>query len=206
MVDPVADEILHSWLSPDYGRRQYRRWQFGERGVLKFSGAAETCLVQNISPGGACISIDEAGGLTENAKVVLELEGVTPLIAEVRSAFGGKSGLAFLHDAEGERALAHWLTLIENSRRRHRRKSSATQATFFANGQSYQCVIRNVSLGGAEIEGEMIPSLPLGGEIELEFGGLNPIPGTIQHKLADSIGIKFEHGPETLKALIQWLK
>ena len=203
-IDP--EELLKTWLSVDYGRRHYRRWQINERGAAKFSGTQQPCLVHDISPGGASVEFEGSEKMAVNGKIVLQLEGLAPLVAEIRSAFDGQLGLAFLHGEQGEKALAQWLTHEENTRRQHRRKTIACPAKLLVNERAYPCTTQNVSLGGAKIEGEEIAFLQLGAEIALEFDGIGPLQGIIRYKIQHSMGIKFNHTPDSLKTLVDWMK
>ncbi len=202
----TPEELLQHWLSADYERRQYRRWQIDESALVKYAGTRQDCLVRDISPGGAQVEFDGAENLSVNVKLVLELDGAAPLVAEVRSNPEGRLGLSFLHDAEGEEALARWLMQMENSRRQHRRREVACPATLHVEGAARPCRTRNVSLGGVNIEGGEIADLALGAEVALEFDGVGPVPAHVRHRLEDTVGLKFDHTPETLRALIAWLK
>ncbi len=200
-----GDDLLDGWLGAEYERRHFRRWQFDLAAGVKFSGQQRDCLVRDISPGGAGMEFDDADGLGIGAKLVLEIEGTAPLVAEVRSNRQGRLGLAFLHDKSGERALARWLTLLEDSRRRHRRKECVHPVTLGVEGRRFDCATLNVSLGGAKIEGEQIAFLALGAEVAIEIDGIGPIPARVRHKLQNSAGLHFEHTPDSLRALIDWL-
>ena len=206
MDDLAPEKLLKSWRGADYERRHYRRWQINERGAVKYSGTQEPCLVQDISPGGACVEFDGSEKLAVNDKIVLQLEGLAPLVAEIRSAIDGQLGLAFLHDIQGEQALALWLTHEENTRRQHRRKDVKCPAMLHENERTYACTMQNVSLGGAKLGGEEIASLNLGTAVAIEFAGIGPLPANVRYTIQATVGIKFDHTPDSLKALIDWMK
>lgn len=202
----TPEQLLAHWLCADYERRHYRRWRLDEHGQVKYFGSQEDCLVRDISPSGARVEFDGADRMAVNVKLVLEIEGAAPLVAEVRSNPRGQLGLSFLHEAEGEQALARWLTQMENSRREHRRRGIACAATVHAAGAARSCQARNVSLGGLNIEGEGVIELDLGAEVVINIDGVGPIPAHVRHRLEDTVGLKFDHTPDTLRALIAWLK
>ena len=200
-----SDELLSTWLSVDYERRRYRRWQINQQAEAKHHGAQVACLVCDISPSGASVEFDGAERLAINDKIVLLLNGPTPLVAEVRSFRDGRLGLSFLHDIQGEQLLAQWMTHEENTRRQLRRQSFVSAAILHVAGQTYPCSTQNISLGGAKIEGEAIDGLDLGDEIALELADIEPIRGYIRYKVQHSMGIKFDHTPISLKSLTDWI-
>ena len=206
MDDKSPDQILNAWLNANYERRTFRRWAIKERGAVKFYGKEDECLVHDISPGGACVEFDSSAKLTNADKIVLRIEGMSPLLAEVRSIFDGQLGLAFLHDKEGQEALAQWLTLEENTRRQHRREEIECDVTLYNGDAELSAQTQNISLGGAKIEGPDVSSCNEGDEISVEFDGVGPIKGSVRYNSEQSIGITFQHDPESLKALIHWLK
>ena len=205
MVDFTHDKILKSWQTADYERRHYRRWQINECGVVKYSSTQVPCLVHDISPGGACVRFDNWEKLALHDKIVLQLKGLAPLVAEVRSARDGQLGLAFLHVIQGQQALAKWLTDEESTKRQHRRNNIVCPATLYVNEHAYHCSVQNVSLGGAKIEGEEITLIQLSTEIALEISEMEAIQGNIRYKIRHSIGIKFNHTDNSLQTLIDWI-
>lgn len=205
VVDSVPDDLLNSWLTAEHDRRHYRRLQINGIGAVKKHGTMEPCLVRDISPGGACVKFDGSEYLAVDDKIILHLDGPAHLVAEVRSALDDQLGLAFLHSNQGQQALAQWLTYEENTRHKQRRNYIVCPATLYVNEHPYRCTTQNVSLGGAKIESEEIAFLQLGTEIALEFGGMEAIRGSIRYKIQLSMGIKFNHTPNSLLTLTDWM-
>lgn len=202
----VLDESLKGWLETEYGRRRYRRWQIDERGVVKYLDAQQPCLVRNISPAGACVEFAFSNELAVSDKVTMQLDGTVPMVAVIRSAIADKLGLAFLHGIRGKQGLAKWLTLEENTRRVHRRKNISCPATLYVNKRAYPCIAQNISRGGVKIRGGEFGPLNLGAEVSLEFDGIGPIRGKIRYKVNIAMGIDFDHTPDTLNDLIDWMR
>ena len=205
-LEPRSISALDGWTTEQYGRRKFRRWQINERAIVKIADAEQACLVRDISPGGTCIEFDGFNALIGNDRIFFELEGYDPIFSEVRSIVNGRLGIVFLHDVAGQEKLANWLTLLEFSRRRHKRKNIESRATLYIDQQQFECITQNVSLCGARILLNEIVSFPLGATISLEIEGLKPIPASIRRKIQDTIGVSFDHSPATQDALRDWLQ
>lgn len=205
-TDLSSTNLLDRWRDVDYSRRRYRRWRINEKAVVKYSGAAHDCLVRDISPGGASIEIDSEKALAVNDRINFELDGYDPLYSEVRHITDGRLGIVFPIDDQAQLAFAEWLTLVEFSRRRYRRKSIQCSVVLHIGERDLKGVTQNNSLGGAKIDLETDAPLELGVAATLEVEDLEAIPGHIQRKLGRSIGNRFDHIPATQRALQEWLR
>ena len=107
---------LAAWLVDDDARRRYKRWEVAEQATLTIEQARQSCVIQNISPDGACVVFEKASELPELHRVVLELEGFGQIPSEVRYVMDDKVGLMFLHDMAAQRAMAHWLLILQSER------------------------------------------------------------------------------------------
>jgi hypothetical protein len=203
---PSPEELLERWANTDHGRRQHRRWEINKSGAVKFFGTEENCTIRDISPGGACVEFSGSEKLSPSDKIVLQLEGLSPMVAEVCSIFEAQLGLKFLLDSDGHHGLAQWLTEEENARRQHHRDRLVAAATLHVGPLTFPYSIQNISVGGAQIEGEQFAPLNLGAEVALEFEGVGPINSTVCYNYELALGLTFNHDPETLKALVQWIK
>ena len=79
------------------------------KAYLRHERAQQSCLVEEISPGAACVRAELPQGLQEGAEVVLEIPGFGRVPAEVILLPNGAIGLMFLNDLKSQVAMRHWL-------------------------------------------------------------------------------------------------
>ena len=91
------------------GRRNHERWA-PMSARLSADGEEQTCLVKDISKGGACVLAEAAEKLQEAAEILLELSNVGTIPAHVARAQGNEIGLTFEGDGLTERDISTWLS------------------------------------------------------------------------------------------------
>ena len=104
-------DVLALWRDESFARRRYKRWSAHQAGQVGLAGQRYRCLVRDISPGGACIVLDDIAAVRPDSYIVLTLEGFGTVPAEVRQVEEADelARLCFLHAEDKQAALAHWL-------------------------------------------------------------------------------------------------
>ena len=111
-----TEEVEESaWRPSNGGRRRYERWN-PMAASLSLDGERHPCVVQDISPGGACVWAETALKLREAAKLLLEVSEFGQVPAQVTRREDNEIGLTFQGDANVERDMATWLTPLRLSR------------------------------------------------------------------------------------------
>ncbi len=103
-----ADSAIESW-------RRHERWE-PMPARLSMNGQHHRCVVQDISPGGACVFAEAAHKLREAADVLLELSEFGMVPAHITHLTGNEIGLAFDAGIGTERRMADWLRPRQSSR------------------------------------------------------------------------------------------
>ncbi len=129
LADPDhVDAFLDAWLAKSAderamseaesaieSRRRHERWE-PMSARLSMNGQHHRCVVQDISPGGACIFTEAAHKLREAADVLLELSEFDMVPAHVTHLSGNEVGLAFDAGNGTEGRMADWLRPRQSSR------------------------------------------------------------------------------------------
>ena len=129
LADPDhVDAFLDAWLAKSAderamseaesaieSRRRHERWE-PMPARLSMNGQHHRCVVQDISPGGACVFAEAAHKLREAADVLLELSEFGTVPAHVAHLSGNEVGLAFEAGNGTERRMAAWLRPRQSSR------------------------------------------------------------------------------------------
>lgn len=108
----VADSgPLTLWRDESFARRRYKRWATSRPAQVGLAGQRHRCAVRDISPGGACVALEDVAAVRPGAYVILNLEGYGGVPAEIRQVDEADelARLCFLHDDERQAALAGWL-------------------------------------------------------------------------------------------------
>ncbi len=92
-------------------RRQMPRVELRQRLCIRHSGQADFGWTRNLSPGG--IGIETRATLQTGEAVELTLDGLRPLIGEVRWAERGQAGIAFAEELAWQ-TLMPWLRKVAN--------------------------------------------------------------------------------------------
>lgn len=93
-------------------RRQMPRVELRQRLCVRHSGQADFAWTRNLSPGG--VGIETRATLQAGEAVELTLDGLRPLIGEVRWAERDQAGIAFAEEL-GWQTLMPWLRKVANS-------------------------------------------------------------------------------------------
>ena len=100
---------LERWRDRGEQGRNFRRTEMALSAALLVYGQRHDCEVINISPGGACIRIDDGPNLAEGGTGQFELRDYGQIPARVCYVVSGGIGLEFTIDGRGHEALASWL-------------------------------------------------------------------------------------------------
>ena len=69
----------------------------------------QPCQIEELSRWAACVRSEPTSTIDEGANVVLEIDGIGQVPAEVVTMPDGSIGLMFHHDVRTQRAIAGWL-------------------------------------------------------------------------------------------------
>lgn len=110
-------DALTLWRDESFARRRYKRWATTRPGQVGLAGQRHRCTVRDISPGGACVAMDDVAAVRPDAYVVLTLEGFGAVPAEIRYVDEADelARLYFLHDTDRQAALARWLMSLPSA-------------------------------------------------------------------------------------------
>lgn len=93
-------------------RRQMPRIELRQRLCIRHSGQADFAWTRNLSPSGA--GIETRATLMVGESVELTLDGLRPIVGEVRWAEHGQAGIAFAEEL-GWQVLMPWLRKVANA-------------------------------------------------------------------------------------------
>ena len=116
-VDPGSDDPLASWREDDHSRRRFLRQTMSLSASISAAGMRRKCAVDDVSPLGALISMQDCDGLETGTYVAFTPEGYRAIPAEVRHVDEGedKAGLMLLHGQVDQVALAQWVASLETA-------------------------------------------------------------------------------------------
>ena len=171
-------------------RRKHPRYQTLCPGKFYTGDQVVDCDVLNLSIGGATIRLAEPVEIASQAR--LRIERVGEFSGHVLRHSGATLGFVF-HGEQPEIARIVEDILNEDvsraERRRHPRTSVLRSGRLLCQGQSTDCRILNISLGGAKIH----PEKPINGgpKVILNIDRFGQIAGSIVWQDVEHLGIEF---------------
>ncbi len=112
---PAPQPPETDWSTGIGGRRRYERWN-PLPAEIALNGERHSCVIKDISPGGACVLAEAAEKLHEAAEVLLRLSEYGEVPAQVTHQVGNEIGLTFEGNAQAERDVAAWLQPMREMR------------------------------------------------------------------------------------------
>jgi hypothetical protein len=170
---------------PDDSRAANDRGPF-EEGVIHDSGFRQACSIRKISALGATIRarVQQAPG----EDVVVELPSGQRAAAKVEWIDAGESGLRFAK-AIDVLALVNRNLVSQPIERRTMPRVELRCGAYLKRGEDFlPTILRNISAGGVQIEGDALP--PVGSYVSLFVEGLNMPAGEIAWRKDKIAGIE----------------
>ncbi len=171
-------------------KQKHPRYQALCPGKFYTGGRVVDCDVLNISAGGVKIRL--ARQVEAASQVRLRIDRVGEFSGRVAWRDGAILGIEFQHQlTQIARVVEDILNedMSRAKRRRHPRTSVLWAARLLCQGQSTDCRILNISLGGAKIH----PEKPINGgpKVILNIDGFGQIAGSIVWQDVEHLGIEF---------------
>lgn len=115
VADTSAEDPLVLWRNARHSRRQFLREPIKLPARLAADGTKRQCALEDLSPQGALISLQDSDGLDTGTYVALTPEGYRTIPAEVRHIDHSEdtAGLMLLHGPADQVDLAQWFTSLE---------------------------------------------------------------------------------------------
>jgi hypothetical protein len=157
-------------------------------GKLTVDGRQMPCMVRDLSAGGMRIQMSEPPA--PGARVLVEMRGLEPRLAEVVWVSGREAGLAFEQRCEPDEVFAA---------RRNRAGKIARQPRFTLRRPAHilfdrdivPAEIENISVGGARLSVAQPLEPGLRGVLHLPLGNRDAVAGEICWALGESCGFRF---------------
>jgi hypothetical protein len=178
------------WNDESTVKRRFRRWYVDFETVLTVRGTAMNCRVVDLSPGGACVEVQDWHDIAADDRLLFELPGYGSIEAEVRYRGERYLGLMFLNDDAGEVAVARYLVAVEQSRRPARHDVSA-EAHLVAGSVDTTCVVDDISRIGARILVDDTRHFSVGQEVSVHLEGIGRVTATVQRVDDRELGLMF---------------
>jgi len=185
-----SDDDLEAFAADAEARRRHRRWFVDFKTTITVGEATVPCAVIDLSPGGACVEPPTPQELVFGDQIEFELPGFGAIVAEVRYSGEGYLGLMFMHDEEGEIAVARYLVAIEQNRRPQRHEVKL-DALLRASGVESPCIVEEISRRGARLLIDDPRHLSQDQDVTLELPRLGAVAATVQRIEDREIGLAF---------------
>lgn len=174
----------------DPARRKLRRWTVNMRAVAWIGDQPMTCVVHDISPGGARIQLMNVIEVAVGTTIELGLRDFPPISAEVRYSAEGTLGLMFLLEEDGQVELGRYL-VSQRPERRDPRKKLDLKATLTPRRSQITCTVQNISRMGASVATNDARHFSLEEEIVLSIEGYGDVSGTVRRIGEGEVALMF---------------
>jgi hypothetical protein len=195
-ADDGESEDLAPWRAIDPSRRRFRRWTVDLEAELRLAERTFTCLVHDLSPGGARIDLTGTEAPAIGTEVVLTMDGYGSISSEVRYAEGGELGLRFIHDSADEVRLARFL-VAQAPPRQPPRHAVEIGGLLTAGNVQVSCAVADLSDSGARVRLRDTDHLSEGDRVVLHIDGHGDLAATVRRIGDAEIGVAFEQPSET---------
>ena len=160
------------------------------------------CGVSSMSAGGARITVDGADAFPRWAPVILQIEDLE-LSGFVSWLDDSGVGIAFADDPDLVQRLTEGDVVKlkdPKDRRQFPRCSVLMSGSLRAEGDSAQCVIQNISLGGAKIR--ILRTLAHGGTVTLNVPKFGDFSCDVAWESGELVGLRFTMEPDAVAGRI----
>lgn len=170
---------------PDEARMPVDSGPF-EAGAVHRGGAREECRIRKIAPLGATLCGELAGSTGE--EVAIELASGQRAGATVAWVERGETGVRFKQPVDVLALINRQLISQPTERRRMPRVEIRCAAHIGFGGSFWPVTLRNISSGGLQVEGDMLPAR--GTYLSVFLEGLNVPSGEVAWRRGDLAGIR----------------
>ena len=172
-----------------------------EQTVLLSACGRTPCAIRDISPLGA--TLEGRGASVLGDEVELELASGQRAAATVIWSRGNSLGVRFKRPIDVVALITRQLVAQPVERRTMPRVEVRASAWIRKSGDFVPTVIRNISAGGVQLEGEGHPSM--GEPVQIMVEGLGIPPGEVLWKQSRLAGVRFTH-ELNWQALLPWIR
>ena len=172
-----------------------------EQTVLFSASGRTPCAIRDISPLGA--TLEGRGASVLGDEVELELASGQRAAATVIWSRGNSLGVRFKRPIDVVALITRQLVAQPVERRTMPRVEVRASAWIRKSGDFVPTVIRNISAGGLQLEGEGLPSM--GEPVQIMVEGLGIPPGEVLWKQSRLAGVRFTH-ELNWQALLPWIR
>ena len=198
-----AAELEAAELEADVGRRDmqlHTRYSLLVPASLDLPDGERPCTLHNISAGGAKIRGEAAP--PPGTTLTLRIDAYA-FAGEIVWRQGQYAGIGFHEDPDGVQHLIDTELLALPSRlerRLHRRCSVLMSGTLVVDGEPHDCVVKNLSLGGARLSCDhpLAADLP----VMLDIKRFGVFPATVVWRHNGEYGLRFTLPPSQVAAMV----
>ncbi len=180
--------------------RTEERFPLGEEGECTALDTKMPCRIANLSRNGASLSFDDDDLPQEGAMLVLQIEGVGAVIADVMHRRNNNLGVKFRGlDPEVREELIFLLNELafrQSGRRRSTRRVSLNQPADIRFGDNVvTCNLADSSLSGVRLDFDEADPPEVGSDILINFAGVGHLEAEVVRKGPGNIGAVFKNMP-----------
>ena len=166
------------WQGEDGRQRGFRRWSVHVRATLRQGRRRRICIADDLSPGGASVSVFRTLDASVGDAVRLVLPGYGAIPAEVRHVGERRFGLMFTHDDQRALSLARFL-VAQPPPRKVLREALDIPARLLVRGRSEPCILSDISRFGACVRFDNGPALDPEEEVLLRIDGVGSLEAIV---------------------------